>query len=143
MGNKHLRGDGTCIGPDCPDDRKALYIVASGVAASLAPHAGQDVEVRRLVPGDAIGRSGFLTGVSTPIKLRAVGKVLVVRLHKDALTPILQEHPEIAKDMLDGLLEYQAQVANLVKEIPSDSFDQGGVVRRLFEGMRRMHGLFH
>ena len=129
------------VGPDCPDDRRALYIVASGVAVSLVPHAGQDREIRRLVPGDAIGRSGFLTGISTSIKLRAVCKVLVVRLHKDALTPILQQHPEIAKDMLDGLLEYQARVAEVVREIPSEGPVQVGTVRRLIEGMRRLHGL--
>ena len=131
------------VGPDCPDERRALYIVASGVAVSLVPHAGRDVELRRLVPGDAIGRSGFLTGVSTAIKLRAVGRVLVVRLKKEALTPILQEHPEIAKDMLDGLLDYQAKVAEIVREIPVSGTDQRGLVNRLLEGMRRMHGLLH
>jgi small-conductance mechanosensitive channel/CRP-like cAMP-binding protein len=131
------------VGPHCPDERRALYIVASGVAVSLVPHDGQDVELRRLVPGDAVGRSGVLTGVSTAIKLRAVGRVMVVRLKKDALTPILQEHPEIAKDMLDGLLDYQAKVAEILREIPVSGTDQKSLVGRLLEGMRRMHGLLH
>jgi len=65
--------------------------------------------------------------------------VLIVQLKKGALTPLLQEHPEIAKDMLDGLLNYQAKVAEIVREIPGK--DQGSVVHRLLEGIRRMHGL--
>jgi hypothetical protein len=67
--------------------------------------------------------------------------VLIVRLKKGALTPLLQEHPEIAKDMLDGLLNYQAKVAEIVREIPVNGKDQGSVVHRLLEGIRRMHGL--
>lgn len=130
-------------GPNCPDERRALFIVASGVASSLVPHAGQDVELRRLIPGDAVGRSGFLTGVSAPIKLQAVGKVAIVRLKKEALTPILREHPEIAQDMLDELLDYQQKVAEIIREVPTDGANHESLIHRLLEGMRRMHGLIH
>jgi small-conductance mechanosensitive channel len=128
-------------GPNCPDERRALCIVASGVAASLVPHEGQDVELRRLTPGDAVGRSGLLTGISTAIKLQAIGKVMIVRLKKEALTPVLQAHPEVAQDMLEALLEYQARVDEIIKEIPVGSATQEGLFHRLVEGMRRMHGL--
>jgi CRP-like cAMP-binding protein len=109
----------------------------------LVPHAGKDVELRRLLPGDAIGRAGFLTGVSTGIKLRAISSVVVVRLKKDALTPILKDHPEIGKDMLNCLLDYQQRIAEIDREIPSSSTGHEGLMHRLWDGMRRMHGLFH
>jgi CRP-like cAMP-binding protein len=108
----------------------------------LVPHAGQDVELRRLLPGDAIGRAGVLTGVSTGIKLRAVSKVVVVRLKKDALTPILKAHPEIGKDMLNCLLDYQAKVAEIDREIPANGDGHESLMHRLLDGMRRLHGLF-
>ena len=130
------------VSPTCPDERRALCIVASGVAVSLVPHAGQDVELRRLLPGDAIGRAGVLTGVSTGIKLRAVSKVVVVRLKKDALTPILKAHPEIGKDMLNCLLDYQAKVAEIDREIPANGDGHESLMHRLLDGMRRLHGLF-
>jgi small-conductance mechanosensitive channel/CRP-like cAMP-binding protein len=129
------------VGPNCPDERRALYIVASGVAALLAPHEGHEIELGRLSPGDAVGRAGILTGVSTGIKLRAIGKVSTVRLHKDALTPILQEHPEIARQMLEALVEYQERTATILAELPARETTGGGIVRRLMDGMRRLHGI--
>jgi small-conductance mechanosensitive channel/CRP-like cAMP-binding protein len=129
------------VGPNCPDERRALYIVASGVASVLAPHEGQDVELGRLAPGDAVGRAGVLTGVSTGIKLRAIGKVSTVRLPKDALTPILQDHPEIARQMLDALVDYQARTAALLKELPTQEAEKGSIFRRLADGMKRLHGI--
>jgi small-conductance mechanosensitive channel/CRP-like cAMP-binding protein len=131
------------VGVNCPDERRCLYIVASGVVASLIEHDKREVEVHRLIPGDAAGRSGILTGVSSAIKLKAIGKVQMVRLSKEALTPVLQEHPEIAKDMLDTLMEYEARVRNAEKELPSAIADQKNLFQRLLDGMRRMHGLLH
>jgi CRP-like cAMP-binding protein len=131
------------VGVNCPDERRSLYIVASGVAASLIEHDDHDIEIRRLVPGDAVGRSGILTGVSAPIKLKAVGKVLMVSLTKEALTPVLQEHPEVAKDMLDALMDYEAKVRRAEKELPTSVSDQKNLLQRLRDGMRRMHGLLH
>jgi small-conductance mechanosensitive channel len=131
------------VGVNCPDERRALYIVASGVAALLAHRDGADVEVRRLSPGDSIGRAGVLTGVSLPIKLRAIGEVYVALLHKDALTPILQQNPEVAKSMLDSLVAYQASEAEALKELPSHTTDPDDIFHRLLTGMRRLHGIVH
>jgi small-conductance mechanosensitive channel/CRP-like cAMP-binding protein len=131
------------VGVKCPDERRSLYIVASGVVASLVDHGEHELEIRRLGPGDAVGRSGILTGVSAAIKLRAVGKVQMVSLSKEALTPVLQEHPEIAKDMLDALMDYEAKVRKAERELPASVADQRNVFQRLLEGMRRMHGLLH
>jgi len=128
---------------NCSDDRRALYIVASGVAVLESAHGGQNVEIRRLSPGDSIGRAGILTGVSSPIMLRAVTKVSIVLLHKDALTPILQQNPEVAKSMLESLMEYEAKAAKLLNEIPMSETGPGDIFHRLLSGMRRLHGISH
>lgn len=127
----------------CPAERRALYIVASGVAALESPHDGKNVELRRLSPGDAIGRAGILTGVSRPIVLRAVSKVSIVLLHKDALTPILQQNPEVAKSMLESLMTYEAKAAQLLSEVPDSEQGREDVFHRLLSGMRRLHGIKH
>ena len=129
------------VGPDCPDKHRALFIVATGVAALLTPYEGRDVELRRLSPGDAVGRAGILTGVSKGIKLRAISKVAIARLGKDAITPILQQHPEVAKAMLDSLIAYQAEEAEILSELPSPTVETGGIFGRLLAGMRRLHGM--
>jgi len=127
---------------ECPDDRRALYIIASGVATFLVEHEGADLELRRLSPGDTVGQSGILTGVSVPLKLRAVGKVSVAILRRDALTPILRDHPDVSRAMLDLLVEYQARVGALESEIPATPSEKGiHLLQRLRAGMRRMHNL--
>jgi len=128
-------------GPDCPDEHRALYIVATGVAALLTPYEGRDVELRRLSPGDAVGRAGILTGVSQSIKLRAISKVGTVRLDKDAITPILHQHPEIANAMLDSLIACQQKGEEVLRELPMPVVEASGVFSRLLAGMRRLHGI--
>jgi CRP-like cAMP-binding protein len=129
------------VGPDCPDERRALYIVATGVAALLTPYEGRDIELRRLSPGDAVGRAGVLTGVSKGIKLRAISKVTVARLSKDAITPILQQYPEVAKAMLASLIAYQTKEAEVLSELPLPVIEASGIFARLLAGMKRLHSI--
>lgn len=125
----------------CSDEQRALYIVAAGVAALESARAGRDIELRRLSPGDSIGRAGILTGISSEIKLRAVSKVSMFLLRKEALTPILQQNPEVAKSMLDSLVAYEAKAAEMVNELPTHTTERGDIFHRLLAGMRRLHGI--
>ena len=127
----------------CPDEQRALYIVASGVAALKSPRGDHNIELRRLSPGDSIGRAGILTGVSSPITLRAVTRVSIFLLHKEALTPILQQNPEVAKSMLESLMAYEAKAAELLNEVPVNTATRGDLFHRLLSGMRRLHGISH
>ncbi|MHA6205631.1 mechanosensitive ion channel domain-containing protein [Dyella soli] len=131
------------VSPDCPDDQRALFIVASGVAVLLAPRDGRDIELRRLAPGDAVGRSSILTGVSAGIRLRALSSASIVRLNKNAITPLLQEFPELAKTMLNDLLEFQSREAEILREITDHETAKEGVFQKLLEGLRRLHGVAH
>ncbi|AIF48121.1 mechanosensitive ion channel family protein [Dyella japonica] len=126
---------------DCPDQERALCIVASGVAVLLAPHEGENIELRRLGPGDAVGRSSILAGVSSSIRLRALSSVSILRLDKDAITPLLQQFPDLAKTMLSDMLEVQAREAEVLREIPAQAMGREGLFQRLMEGLRRLHGM--
>src|SRR6187402_1865027 len=129
------------VGATCPDERRALYIVTSGVAGLLAEHAGRYVEIARLSPGDAVGRAGILTGESVPIKLCAIGHVSVAWVPKTALTPILQANPAAGQDMLDGLVAFQAIASEAFKDLPVQTASHADLFHRLLAGMRRLHGL--
>ena len=128
-------------GSNSSDERRALYIVSSGVAAMLTQHQGKDVELQRIGPGDAVGRAGILTGITISLKLRAVGRVSIFRLQKEALTPILQQYPEIGKEMLESLMDYQAHEAEITRDVPAHADEGGTLFDRLLLGMRRLHGM--
>jgi small-conductance mechanosensitive channel/CRP-like cAMP-binding protein len=129
------------VAEHCPDDQRALYIITSGVAALLAGHEGEFVEIARLAPGDAVGRAGILTGISAPIKLRAMGPVSAAWLPKAALTPIIQLNPAVGQDMLNGLLAFQAAASRAFKDVPLPVEAKGDLLHRLLAGMRRIHGV--
>ena len=129
------------VSSDCADDERALCIVASGVAVLLAPREEGSIELRRLAPGDAVGRSSILTGVSSGIRLQALSAVSVIRLNKNAVTPLLQAFPELAKSMLSDLLAFQAQEAELLRESTHQATEKEGIFQKLMDGLRRLHGV--
>jgi small-conductance mechanosensitive channel/CRP-like cAMP-binding protein len=118
----------------------ALLVVARGVGAlHLLSQGGR--EVRRLGPGEAVGRASVLTGVSVNVRLRAVTAVDAIRIAKEDLTDILAVRPEVGRVMLESLLEYQAR-ANSQDEVLAIGGGGGeGLIRRLLEGVFRFHGL--
>lgn len=118
----------------------ALLIVARGVGAlHLLAKGGR--EVRRLGPGEAVGRGSILTGVSVNVRLRAMTPVDAIRLAKDDLTDVLASRPEVGRIMLESLLEYQARANGQDDGLALSSGSGEGLIRRLLEGVFRFHGL--
>jgi CRP-like cAMP-binding protein len=118
----------------------ALLVVARGVGAlHLLSKGGR--EVRRLGPGEAVGRASILTGVSVNVRLRAVTPVDAIRLAKDDLTDVLASRPEVGRIMLESLLEYQARANGQDDGLALSSGSGEGLIRRLLEGVFRFHGL--
>jgi small-conductance mechanosensitive channel len=119
----------------------ALHIVASGVAKVMLPRNDQEVELRRMAPGDSIGQSGILAGLKFRVTVRAVTRVVVFRLAKEALSVVLERRPEIAGQMCRLLTEHHASEETLLADpIPVDH-PGGGVLEWLKEGMHRLHNL--
>jgi small-conductance mechanosensitive channel len=91
-----------CAG-ECVELHQALQIVAKGVTSVTATRNGKEVELRRMSPGDSIGQSGILVGAKIDGTVRALTSVTMLLLSKETLTPILQQHPEIARRMCGAL----------------------------------------
>jgi small-conductance mechanosensitive channel len=115
----------SCDG-ECVELHQALQIVAKGVASVTTVRDGRDVELRRMSPGDSIGQSTILVGAKIDGKMRALTAVTMLVLSKETLTPILQEHPEIARRMC-GLLARQVEIDESIfgrqPAIPGQSAD--------------------
>lgn len=77
----------------------ALLIVAKGVAALFVARNIQNIELRRLSPGDAVGQSVILAGTTPDATLMAITPVTICSINKMALTPVLHARPEVASQM--------------------------------------------
>lgn len=118
----------------------ALHIIAIGVAKVMLPRDGQDVELRRMAPGDSIGQSGILAGLTFRVTVKAVTRVVVFRLAKDALSGMLERRPDIARQMLRRLTEHRASEETLLAD-PVPPEHTGGLFEWLRDGMHRLHDL--
>jgi small-conductance mechanosensitive channel/CRP-like cAMP-binding protein len=117
----------------------SLNIVALGVCTLVLPHAGHEVEVRRMGPGDSIGQSGILSGIPSKVTMRALTPVVVLRLAKEPLGVLLQERPEIAIQMCRVLSQHYAREESLLAELPAESAHGEGLLHWLREGFQNLH----
>jgi len=117
-----------------------LHILARGVATVTAPKEDGESELRRMAPGDSVGQSGILAGMRSDVTVRAMTRVVVLRLDKDALTPILARRPEMAREMCRLLSEHEATEKSLLATSAYAS-ESGGLLNWIRDGMRRLHEL--
>lgn len=122
------------------DAQAALHIVAKGVAGVYLEGASEQ-EVRRMVPGDYIGQSSILAGKHLQATVRALTTVGVYRLDKDALTPLIQARPDMARQMCEALSAHHADEQALLAAPPAEATGRHGMFDWLREGMKRFHQL--
>jgi CRP-like cAMP-binding protein len=120
---------------------EGLYIIDTGVASVTLHTDGRDVEVARIGPGDALGESGILSGMILPGNVTALTKVVVFRLGRADLTPILKARPEVAQQKCRVLSKRRATVAGLLPVPPLAASQPSGLFGWLRDGMRRLHEL--
>lgn len=118
-----------------------LHILAQGVAKAIVPKDAGEIELRRLAPGDSIGQSGILAGVRTAVVVRALTRATVFRLDKSALTPVLAQRPEVAKEMCRLLSEHHASEELLLASPANVDEASGGLLQWIRDGVRRFHEL--
>lgn len=118
-----------------------LHILAQGVAKAIVLKEGAEIELRRLAPGDSIGQSGILAGVRTAVIVRALTRATVFRLDKSALTPVLTQRPEVAREMCRLLSEHHATEEMLLAAPASVAASPGGFLQWIRDGVRRIHEL--
>jgi len=119
----------------------ALHILVQGVAKVSAPHDEGEVELRRLVPGDFIGQSSILAGVTSDVMVRALTQVTTFRLEKADLTPILARRPVVAKEMCRLLSEHHATEQTLLSAAQKAETVSNGFLQWVRDGMRRFHDI--
>jgi small-conductance mechanosensitive channel len=118
-----------------------LSIVDSGVLSVTADESTGHVEVSRLGPGDAIGEVGLLAGLSTKVQITALTRCAAYQLHKDDLTPILKNNPEVAERMCRMLSRQQATLDNLSAGPQQVVASEQSVFQWLLEQVRKLHSL--
>jgi branched-chain amino acid transport system substrate-binding protein len=69
-----------------------MFVVHEGAVSVRV----QDHEVARLNPGDFFGEMALLTGERRTADVVALTDVVAVEIAKDALEPVLKDHPELA-----------------------------------------------
>jgi small-conductance mechanosensitive channel len=70
----------------------SMFIVHEGAVAVRI----DDSEVARLQPGDFFGEMALLTGETRAADVVALSDVVAVEIAKDAVEPVLHDHPELA-----------------------------------------------
>ncbi|MFM0337006.1 mechanosensitive ion channel domain-containing protein [Paraburkholderia fungorum] len=118
-----------------------LSIVDSGVLSVTADETSGQVEVTRLGPGDAIGEAGLLAGLSSKVQITALTRCAAYQLHKDDLTPILQNNPEVAERMCRMLSQQDTTLGKLSSEVPQSPASEQSTFQWLLEQVRKLHSL--
>jgi small-conductance mechanosensitive channel/CRP-like cAMP-binding protein len=79
----------------------SMFIVHQG---SVSVRAG-DNEVARLKAGDFFGEMALLTGETRAADIVAVADVVAIEIAKDALQPVLMNHPDLASAITAKVME--------------------------------------
>ncbi len=123
-----------------------LLIVGTGVLSVTvnpedAIHPDEKVEIARLGPGDAFGESGVLSGVPMAVDVTAMTRVVLYRLEKQDLSPLLKKRPELGRSMCQMLSRRRDYSRSFIHESTPTVKTEGGLFQWLWDGMRRLHDL--
>lgn len=87
----------------------SMFIVHEGAVAIRV----DDREVARLGAGSVVGEMALLTGETRTADVVAVSDVIAAEIDKNALRPILREHPELADAISAKVTARQSSLASL------------------------------
>jgi small-conductance mechanosensitive channel/CRP-like cAMP-binding protein len=87
---------------------QSLFVIGTGVLSLTHVVAGNEIESRRLGPGDHFGEIGLLTGAPTAARIAALVPTTVYELTKDDLAPILEARATVAQELGRELARTQA-----------------------------------
>jgi small-conductance mechanosensitive channel/CRP-like cAMP-binding protein len=132
-----------------------LLIVASGVlsvtvdrgngegdgSVSQQHLAREKVEIARLGPEEAFGESGVLAGLPMTVDITALSRVVLYRLDKEELSPLLKARPELGHSMCRLLSTRQDYSRTFTEHQVPEVKAEGGLLQWLREGMQRLHEL--
>jgi small-conductance mechanosensitive channel/CRP-like cAMP-binding protein len=116
-----------------------LFIVAEGnLEVLIRQEDGKFIKVAQLGKNTIFGEMALLTGEPRKATVRALNEVLLLRISKDALKPILMNRPQILEILSDRLAERQLSNEQLSAEYEheTESKKKKGVKDKLLDLMR-------
>jgi small-conductance mechanosensitive channel/CRP-like cAMP-binding protein len=94
----------------------SMFIVHEGAVSVRV----DDAEVARLQPGDFFGEMALLTGEGRTADVIALSDVVAVEIAKDALEPVLHDHPELAAAISAKVAERRGSLDSARSDAPAD-----------------------
>ncbi|MGO4155225.1 mechanosensitive ion channel domain-containing protein [Cupriavidus sp. YAF13] len=118
-----------------------MLLVDSGVLSVSIARGDERVETARLGPGDAFGEPGVLAGIAMQVTIEAITGVVLYRLDKSDLTPVLQSRPEVGSQMCQLLSKRQESNNAFGNVQPSAHAGKSSVLQWLQDKMHSLHHL--
>jgi CRP-like cAMP-binding protein len=112
-----------------------LYLIVQGEAKVLVEGPGGPKQVGKLRDGDFFGEMGMLTGEARRATVVATTAVDCYRLDKDGFAQVLQQRPELAREISAIVDARNAELGVLLNQpgtAPASSADLVGRVLRFF-----------
>ncbi len=96
------------------DEGAELFVLQRGAAAVLVAQEGREpVEVARLGAGAFVGEMSLVTGEARSATVRAVSPCECLVVSSDALRPLLEESPDLARRLSEVLVARQAELGTV------------------------------
>jgi len=108
-----------------------LYLIVQGEAEVLVDNAGARTRIATLHDGDFFGEMGMLTGEARSATVIAGTAVDCYRLDKEGFAQVLQQRPEIAKDMTAIVEARNAQRSVLLARTGQTAGNHGDLLGRI------------
>ncbi|HEV7239637.1 MAG TPA: mechanosensitive ion channel family protein [Thermoanaerobaculia bacterium] len=97
----------------------SMFVVHDGTVSVRV----SDEEVARLGEGDVFGEMALLTGENRAADVVALSEVIVIEIAKDALQPVLHDHPEFAAAISSKVMQRRDSLDSL-REASNDEAEQ-------------------
>jgi len=115
-----------------------LYLLSEGVVAVTVEAAGSTREVMRLTPGEYFGESSMLTGVPLKREITALTRVVVYKISKAALAPLLKARPAIADQLSQTLAARQLAYRTVPESSDEEELPRENLADRIAAEIRRL-----
>jgi small-conductance mechanosensitive channel/CRP-like cAMP-binding protein len=123
------------------DSDRSLFVVARGVfEVALDTPAGRKT-VARLGTGDFFGEMSLLTGAPRSAHVTALCDTLALEISAEALTPVLQAHPEFARRLGEIVLE-RRQINDATLRAMAPAARRDAKRSQVDEFLAKMRGFF-
>ncbi|HEX8253712.1 MAG TPA: mechanosensitive ion channel family protein [Thermoanaerobaculia bacterium] len=103
----------------------SMFIVHEGAVSVRV----DDAEVARLQPGDFFGEMALLTGERRTADIIALSDVVAVEITKEAIEPVLRDHPDLAAAISTKVAQRRGSLDSLRAGAPAE--ESGSILSRI------------